>query len=139
MNEKSFFRLFHSKKLFNFAWWYNDDIYDEGKKHWNQFVDRETRLKEEEKDRNGKMFDKKCSTKTFDIYFSNIVKVEIDKRHSWNLVVPGKFLVHYGNAFSILSNPGVSNSEWLAGRMRLKERSRGLHWKKWKNYLQFFL
>ncbi len=25
---------------------------------------------------------------------------------------------------------GVSNSEWLASRMRLKERS---HWKKWKN------
>jgi len=29
-------------------------------------------------------------------------------------------------------SPGVSNSEWLAGRMRLKESSCGPHLKKWK-------
>ncbi len=27
------------------------------------------------------------------------------------------------------SKPGVSNSNWLGGRMRLKERSSGPHWK----------
>ncbi len=36
-----------------------------------------------------------------------------------------------------LLTTGVSNSEWLAGRMRLKERSSGPHWKSEKNYLQF--
>ncbi len=64
-----------------------------------------------------------CSTKMDRFNASLILLVNCKKIHS-------SFLTSQLSLYS--SKAGVSNSEWLAGHMRLKERSRGPHWKKWK-------
>jgi len=50
-------------------------------------------------------------------------------KQAYRIFSQNSFLEHLKCVANIIS--GVSNSEWLAGCMRLKERSPRLHWKKW--------
>ncbi len=66
-------------------------------------------------------------TSKISFHFSNVARIESYAPHESHWVWD-----------PCSSKSKVSNSERLAGRMRLKERSRGLHFKKWKKYLQIF-